>query len=73
MERAYCDYLPAAEDSPTVCNDRPRPDHTFALIVFGEDLSHYDGQCIIVSGYLEIAGGVLQIEALRSDQVSPCR
>ena len=60
MEKAYCDHLPAAEGSPTVCRDRPRPDHTFALIVFGEDWSHYDGQCIIVSGYLEIAGGVLQ-------------
>jgi uncharacterized protein YraI len=72
MERAYCDYLPDAEGSPTVCNDRPQPDHTFALIVFDEDWSEYDGQCIIVSGYLEIAGGVLQIEALHSDQVSPC-
>src|SRR5688572_7475126 len=68
MERAYCDYLPAAEGSPTVCNDRPHPDHTFALIVFGEDWSEYDGQCIIVSGYLEIAGGVLQIEALRRSE-----
>ena len=72
MERAYCDYLPAAEGSPTVCHDRPQPDHTFALIVFDEDWSHYDGQCLIVSGFLEIAGGVLQIEALRSNQVSPC-
>jgi len=72
MEKAYCDYLPALEGSPTFCNDRPYPDHTFALIVFGEDWSHYDGQCIIVSGYLEIGMGVLQIEALRSDQVSYC-
>lgn len=72
MERAYCDYLPALEGSPTVCTDRPHPDHTFTLVVFGEDWSHYDGQCIIVSGYLEVVGGMLQIEALRPDQVSTC-
>jgi hypothetical protein len=72
MEKAYCDYLPALEGSPTFCNDRPHPDHAFALIVFGEDWSHYDGQCIIVSGYLEIDRGILQIEALRRSQVSYC-
>lgn len=72
MVRAVCDYLPALDGSPTYCNDRPHPDHSFALIVFGEDWSDYDGQCIIVSGYLEIDSGVLQIQALRRDQVSVC-
>jgi uncharacterized protein YraI len=72
MERAVCDYLPSVEGSPTFCSDRPHPDHNFALIVFGEDWSDYDGQCIIVSGYLEIDKGVLQIQALRRDQVSVC-
>ena len=72
MERAYCDYLPAVEGSPTFCSDRPAPDHTFVLIVFGEDWSDYDGQCLIVSGYLEIGGGALQIEALDRSQISPC-
>src|SRR5215211_4261935 len=33
MERAYCDYLPAAEGSSTFCSDRPYPDYTFALVV----------------------------------------
>ena len=72
MERAVCDYLPEVEGSPTFCSDRPHPDNNFALIVFGEDWSEYDGQCIIVSGYLEIDKGVLQIQASRRDQVSVC-
>ena len=72
MERAYCDYLSTAAGSPTVCSDRPHPDHTFTLIVFGGDWSHYDGQCLIVSGYLEIEEGALQIEALDRSQISHC-
>jgi hypothetical protein len=73
VERAYCDYLPAVEGSPTFCSDRPYPDHSFALIVFGEDWSDYDGQCLIVSGYLEIDRGVLQIQADSRSQISYCK
>ena len=72
IERAYCDYLPAVQGSPTFCSDRPYPDHNFALIVFGEDWSGYDGQCLIVSGYLEIDRGVLEIQAVSRSQVSHC-
>jgi uncharacterized protein YraI len=72
MERAYCDYLPESEGSPTVCTDRPAPDQTFRVIVFEQDWSEYDGQCLLVSGLLEIMAGVLQVEALNRDQVSPC-
>ncbi|HJR80734.1 MAG TPA: SH3 domain-containing protein [Anaerolineales bacterium] len=72
IERAYCDYLPELEGSPTFCNDRPHPDHNFALVVFGKDWSQYDGQCIIVEGYLQIDRGVLAIQALKRDQVSAC-
>ena len=72
MERAYCDYLPALESSPTICSDRPAPDHTFSIIVREADWSHYDGQCLLVSGYLQIREGVLQVEALDHKQVSPC-
>jgi len=72
IERAYCDYLPDAEGKPTYCSDRPYPDHTFTLTAFGSDWSDYDGRCLIVSGYLEIEGGVLQIRALEGDQVSAC-
>ena len=73
LEKAYCDYLPQAEGSPTVCIDRPAPDHTFSLVVFGQDWSEYDGQCLIISGYLEVNWGMLQIQALRRSQVSLCQ
>lgn len=72
IEKAYCDYFPLVEGSPTFCSDRPPPDHTFTLLVRGEDWSEYDGQCLIVSGYLEIERGALQIQALRRSQVSSC-
>ena len=72
LERAYCDFLPDLEGSPTYCSDRPAPDHTFTLTVLGMDWSDYDGQCLVVSGYLEIDRGVLQIQALNGDQVSSC-
>jgi hypothetical protein len=72
MEKAYCDYLPSVEGSPTVCNDRPSPDQTFSLIVFDADWSDFDGQCLIVEGYLQISRGALQVQALQRSQVSPC-
>lgn len=72
MERAYCDYFPEVEGSPTVCVDRPAPDHTFALIAFDRDWRELDGKCLIIKGHLDIDWGVLQIHALRSDQVSTC-
>jgi SH3 domain-containing protein len=72
LEKAYCDYLPDLEGSPTYCSDRPAPDHTFTLTVLGMDWSDYDGKCLIVSGYLEIERGVLQIRALNRDQISSC-
>jgi hypothetical protein len=72
LEKAYCDYLPHIDGSPTSCNDRPYPDHTFTLLVPGEDWSDYDGQCLIVSGLLEVNRGALQIQALNRSQVSSC-
>lgn len=72
IERAHCDYLPEAEGSPTVCSDRPYPDPIFRLIALGDDWSDYDGQCIVVSGYLQVDKGLLQIQALQRDQVSYC-
>jgi hypothetical protein len=73
LERAHCDYLPEVEESPTICTDRPAPDHTFALVVYGQDWSEYDGQCLIISGYLHVNGGMLQIQAMRRSQVSACK
>jgi hypothetical protein len=42
------------------------------LVAFGEDWSDYDGQCLVVSGYLQVDKGLLQIQALQRDQVSLC-
>ena len=72
LEKAYCDYLPEVDGSPTYCSDRPAPDHTFTLTVLGMDWSEYDGKCLIVSGYLEIDRGILKIQALRRDDISFC-
>lgn len=72
MEKTYCDFFPDLEGSPTICRDRPAPDHTFALVVFGHDWSAYDGQCLIVSGYLEVEWGMLRIQAFRRSQISAC-
>lgn len=72
IEKAYCDYLPDIEGSPTVCIDRPAPDHTFALVAYDQDWSEYDGKCLVVSGLLEVDWGMLQIHVLRRSQVSVC-
>ena len=72
MERAVCNYLPLEDGGLTVCSDRPYPDYNFVLNVFGEDWTEYDGHCIIVSGYLEIDQGRLQIWASGRSQVAYC-
>ncbi len=73
IARAYCDYLPSADGSPTFCNDRPYPNQNFALVVFGEDWSDYDGYCLIVSGTVSLYRGVPQILAVSRSQVSYCK
>lgn len=72
IERAYCDYLPDVDGSPTFCNDRPYPNQNFALVVFGENWNDYDGFCIIVTGRVYLYGGVAQILASSRSQVSYC-
>ena len=72
IERAYCDYLPAVNGQPTFCNDRPYPNHKFQMVVFGQDWSDLDGECLAVTGILETYNGRLQILAEIRSQVSPC-
>lgn len=72
IEKAHCDYLTAAKEKSTFCSDRPYPDHIFTLLLPGEDRSDLDGQCLIVSGYLQVDHGALQVQALNRDQVSTC-
>lgn len=73
MEKAYCNYFPEEPGSPTACIDRPAPDHVFALVAFDRDWSKYDGQCLIVTGYLEVDRGILRIQAHDRDQVTLCQ
>ncbi len=72
IERAYCDYFPAVDGSPTFCDDKPYPNHHFQLVVFGADWSALDGECIIVTGVVSIYNGKLQIQAVSRSQVSYC-
>jgi uncharacterized protein YraI len=72
IPRVYCDYRPDVNGSPTFCNDRPYPNQDFLFVVFGDDWSDFDGECLIVSGYLETYRGVLQILASSRSQVSYC-
>lgn len=73
IEKAHCDYLPAANEGDTFCRDRPYPDHIFTLLIPGADRSDLDSQCLIVSGYLQVDHGALQVQALNRDQVSSCQ
>ena len=73
MEKAYCNYFPEEQGSPTACIDRPAPDHVFALVAFDRDWSEYDGQCLIVTGYLEVDRGILRIQVHNRDQIAPCQ
>ena len=72
ITRAYCDYRPDVNGSPTFCDDRPYPNQDFQLVVFGADWSDYDGDCLIVSGQLGTFRRVLQILATSRSQISSC-
>ena len=73
MEKAYCNYFPEEPGSPTACIDRPAPDHVFALVAFDRDWSDFDGQCLIVTGYLEVDRGILRIQVQNREQIAPCQ
>ena len=72
MEKAYCDYFPEEQGSPTACLDRPSPDQVFALVAFDRDWTEYDGHCLIITGHLEVDQGILRIQVYDRDQISSC-
>jgi uncharacterized protein YraI len=72
IPRAYCSYQPATSGSPTFCNDAPYPSNSFALVVWDQDWSDYDGKCIVVSGLVSIYRGKPQIEVSSRSQVVYC-
>jgi hypothetical protein len=67
-----CSYKENVNGSPTFCNDKPYPDHTFTLLVWGEDWSFLDGKCILVTGEISEYDGKFQIIATDLSQVSFC-
>jgi hypothetical protein len=77
IETAYCVYSPDVEGRPTLCTDKPFPNHVFQFVVFGEDWSEYNGSCMIVSGLLQTVfngqEGLLQIVAEDRSQISSCQ
>ena len=73
VEQAYCYYWPDFNGAPTFCDDRPYPSQLFQLVVFGEDWSDLDGECLLVSGTMDNYDGTLQIQAYSRSQVSFCQ
>ena len=73
IDHAYCSYRPDIDGKPTFCNDAPYPNHSFTLLVWGSDWSGYDGDCIIVEGFVSRYKGKPQIVAESRSQVSLCR
>ena len=72
IENAVCTYRPDVNGSPTFCNDKPYPNHTFTLVVWGQDWSYLDGGCITVRGEVQEFEGKPEIVAESTDQVSLC-
>ena len=72
IEKVSCSYRPDINGTPTFCNDRPYPNHTFTLLVWGQDWGFLDGECILVAGVVSVYNGKPQIIAETLDQVSFC-
>ena len=72
IPKAYCSYRPTTNGEPTFCNDQPFPGHNFTLLVWGQDWSHFDGQCIWVTGTVELFEGISEIVVDTPSQVTLC-
>jgi len=73
IAKAHCEYRPDVTGRPTFCNDAPFPYHDFTLLVWERDWSDYDGDCIIVTGFVSRYEGRLEIVAESRSQVSLCK
>ena len=73
IRRAYCSYRPDIKGSPTFCNDAPYPGHEFTLLVWEQDWSEFDGECLLVTGILSRYKGKLEIIAESRSAVQRCR
>jgi hypothetical protein len=73
IEQAYCSYHPEIQGSPTFCNNAAYPGHSFTLLVWGEDWSQFDGQCLDVTGVVTVYDRKPQIETKTLSQVRVCK
>jgi hypothetical protein len=72
VELSHCAYKPNINGSPTFCNDKPYPDHSFTYLVWGKDFSRFDQLCVLVSGEIVEYDGKQQIVVEEEDQITPC-
>lgn len=72
VETSHCSYKAGINGSPTFCNDQPYPDHAFTYLIWGLDLSHYDQECILVTGEISAYDGKPQIVVDEVTQMEFC-
>lgn len=71
IESASCSYQANLKGSPTFCNDAPYPTNNFTFLAWGEDLSQYDGNCLVVTGSVQLYKGKPEIVGTGSS-ITPC-
>jgi hypothetical protein len=72
IERAYCSFHPEVRGDPTFCNDAPFPNHQFTLLFWNQNLSEWDGKCLIISGVVGSFDGKPQIKTRNRARVKFC-
>jgi hypothetical protein len=72
VDSAQCSYQASLTGSPTFCNDSPYPNHSFTFLVWEEDWSYLDQECVVVEGLVELYQGKPQIEVSSPDQITIC-
>lgn len=73
VDRVYCSYEPSSTGYATFCTDAPSPNEKFTLLIWNDDWSYLDGECIIIKGPISMFAEKPQIVFLPSRvNVSPC-
>jgi len=72
INRASCSYEPGVDGQPTFCNDKPFPSHDFTMLVWGNNWSDYNGDCLLVTGEVTVFDGKAQIIVGSRSQVKNC-
>ena len=76
VDRVYCSYERASTGYATFCTDAPSPNDKFTLLIWNEDWSYMDGDCVVIKGYVSMFAEKPQIAFLPSQvsqvDISPC-